>query len=184
MPDAKIVAGIFSAGNSKFFLNYALELQVGYVPRMSNMKKTAFHLGLVAVLMGMFLVGCDDYENGPKMSFHTKRSRAVNTWKAEFAYRDNVDATAWYKDWTLDIRDDGRILITDLDDRDSVVEQNGFWDFVNDETEIRFLYSVPAVDPDRKNVTILRLMEKQLWYRDVTDTATWEFHLIPADSSN
>lgn len=144
------------------------------------MKKIAFHLGLVAVLMGGFLVGCDDYEDGPRMSFRTKRERAINIWKAEYAYRDNVDATAWYTDWFLDIREDGRILITDKDDRDSIVEQNGFWDFVNDETQIRFLYSVPAVNPDRKTVTILRLRDKELWYRDVTDTATWEFHLIPA----
>ena len=83
------------------------------------------------------------------------------------------------------MREDGRILITDLADDDStVITQNGFWDFVNDEEEIRFLYSVPAVDPDRKTVTILRLMEKQLWFRDVTDTATWEFHLIPVDSAS
>jgi hypothetical protein len=148
------------------------------------MKKIALHLGLVALLLGITLVGCDDYENGPKMSFRTKRERAINTWKAEYAYRDNVDATAWYKDWRLDMREDGRILITDKDDLDSTVEQNGFWDFVNDETQLRFLYSVPAVNPDRKTVTILRLMEKQLWFRDVTDTATWEYHLIPADITN
>ncbi len=151
---------------------------------MFDMKKTGFLLGLVAVLMGMFLVGCDDYEDGPKMSFRTKRERVINTWKTEFAYRDAVDATAWYKDFQLDIREDGRILLSDKDDRDSTVTQNGFWDFVNDETQIRFLYSVPAVDPDRKTVTILRLMDKELWFRDVTDTATWEFHFIPADSTN
>lgn len=148
------------------------------------MKKFAFQLGFVIVLLSLLTVGCDDYENGPKMSFRTKRERAINTWKAEIAMRDDVDATAWYKDWTLDIREDGHIVMTDLDDNDSVVTQNGFWDFVNDESEIRFLYTIPAVDPDRKTVTILRLMEKQLWYRDVTDTATWEFHLIPADSAN
>jgi hypothetical protein len=170
--------------NSKFFLNYRLEMQLGFVPRLFDMKKISFSLGLVAVLMGMFLVGCDDYEDGPKMSFRTKRERVINEWKTEFAYRDAVDATAWYKDQKIDIREDGRILITDLDDRDSVVEQNGFWDFVNDETQIRFLYSVPAIDPDRKTVTILRLKETQLWWREVTDTATWEFHYIPADTSN
>lgn len=148
------------------------------------MKKFAFQLSFVLVILSIFSAGCDDYEDGPRMSFRTKRERAINTWKAEFAYRDDVDATAWYKDWTLDMREDGRIVITDLDENDSLVTQNGFWDFVNDEEEIRFLYSVPAVNPDRKTVTILRLMEKQLWYRDVTDTATWEFHLIPADSSN
>lgn len=148
------------------------------------MKKFAFQLSFVLVILSIFSAGCDDYEDGPAMSFRTKRERAINTWKAEFAYRDDVDATAWYKDWTLDMREDGRIVITDLDENDSLVTQNGFWDFVNDKEEIRFLYSVPAVDPDRKTVTILRLMEKQLWFRDVTDTATWEFHLIPADSSN
>ena len=157
-----MILGNFSTENSKFFLNYGLQMQLGLKPRIVDMKKFACQLGFVVLLMGMFLVGCDDYENGPKMSFRPKRERAVNTWKAEFAYRDRVDATAWYTDWRLDIRDDGRILISDKDVRDSVVEQNGFWDFVNDETEIRFLYSVPAVNPDRKTVTILRLMENTL----------------------
>ena len=157
----------------------------GRCARFWNMKKFAFQLGFVLVMLSLLTVGCDDYENGPKMSLRTKRERAINTWVAEYAYRDDVDASAWYKDWTLDMREDGRIVITDLADDDStVVTQNGFWDFVNDEAEIRFLYSVPAVDPDRKTVTILRLMENQLWFRDVTDTATWEFHLIPADTAN
>jgi hypothetical protein len=159
-------------------------MQLGLAPRTFVMKKIAFPLGLVAVLMCILMVGCDDYENGPKISFRTKRERAINTWKAQVALRDDVDATAWYKDWRLDMREDGRIVITDLDDQDSVITQNGFWDFVNDETQIRFLYSVPAVDPDNKTVTILRLKEDELWFRDVTDTATWEFQLIPADSSN
>lgn len=148
------------------------------------MKKFAFRLGFVIVLLSLFTVGCDNYEDGPKMSLRTKRERAINTWKAEYAYRDAVDATAWYRDWTLDMREDGRIVITDLDENDSLVTQNGFWDFVNDKEEILFQYSVPAVNPDRKTVTILRLREKQLWWRDVTDTATWEFHLIPADSAS
>jgi hypothetical protein len=148
------------------------------------MKRFAFGLGFVIVLLSLFSVGCDNYEDGPKISLRSKRERVINTWKAEYAYRDDVDATAWYKDWTLDLREDGRLVITDLDENDSIVTQHGFWDFVNDEEELRFLYSVPAVDPDRKTVTILRLMEKQLWFRDVTDTATWEFQLIPADTSN
>ena len=150
------------------------------------MKKFAFQLGFVLVMLSLLTVGCDDYENGPKMSLRTKRERAINTWVAEYAYRDDVDASAWYKDWTLDMRDDGRIALIKTGEHfhRTVVTQNGFWDFVNDEAEIRFLYSVPAVDPDRKTVTILRLMENQLWFRDVTDTATWEFHLIPADTAN
>jgi hypothetical protein len=148
------------------------------------MKKFAFRLGFVLVILSLLTVACDDYEDGPKISLKSKRERVINTWKAEYAYRDEVDATAWYKDWTLDLREDGRLVITDLDDNDSVVTQHGFWDFVNDEEEIRFLYSVPAVEPDQKTVTILRLKETQLWFRDVTDTATWEFQLIPADTAS
>jgi hypothetical protein len=148
------------------------------------MKKFAFRLGFVLVILSLLTVACDDYPDGPKMSLRNKRERVINTWKAEYAYRDEVDATAWYRDWTLDLREDGRLIITDLDENDSVVTQHGFWDFVNDEEELRFLYSVPAVDPDQKTVTILRLREKELWFLDVTDTATWEFQLIPVDSAS
>lgn len=147
------------------------------------MKKLAIQLSLFVFLSSLFVVGCKKYEEGPGLSLKTKTERAINTWKAEYALRDGVDATAWYKNWVLDMREDGRIVITDLDDRDSVVTQNGFWTFVNDQEQIRFQYTVPVVTNDIKTVTILRLKEKELWYRDVTDTATWEFRLIPADTT-
>ncbi len=147
------------------------------------MKKLAIQLSLVLFLSSMLIVGCKKYEDGPGLSFRNKRERAINTWKAKYALRDEVDATAWYNDWTLDMREDGRIEITTLDDNDSTLTQHGFWDLVNDNEEIRFQYTVPVQVEDVNTVTILRLKEDELWFRDVTDSATWEFRLIPADSA-
>jgi hypothetical protein len=148
------------------------------------MKRLAIQFTWVLLAMVLVSVGCKKYEDGPGLSLRSKRERIINTWKAEVALMDDVDATAWFSDWELDIREDGRIVITDLDDRDSVVTQNGFWDFVNEQQEVRFLYTVPAVAADRKTVTILRLKDKEFWYRDATDSVVWEMHLIPSDTTN
>ena len=95
------------------------------------MKKYLVLTCLVATLI-VGMSGCKKYEEGPLLSFRGKFERVVNTWKPKFIFRDQVDVTAWYTDWTLDLREDGRLTQSDLNDADSLVSQEGYWDLVND----------------------------------------------------
>ena len=143
---------------------------------------------LTAVLLTAGLSSCKKYEEGPALSFRSKYERVVNTWEAKYVFRDALDYTAWFDTMVIDLMDDGRFVITDFNEVDSTTTtQEGFWDLVNDNEQLRFVYSKPAISPDRKFFNILKLKEDELWYEEVTDSVTWTFRLIPgtpADSTN
>lgn len=142
------------------------------------MKKTSTGI-LTLVMLLSVMVGCKKYEDGPTISFRSKTQRVINTWKAKYVFMDEVDATAAFNNWVLDLTEDGRMTSTDSV-LDTIAVQEGFWELVNDKEEIRFIYTDPPVNPDRKFCEILRLKEDELWFREVTDTITWEFRLEPA----
>ena len=144
------------------------------------MKKFALLSLTLGVIMAIG-VGCKKYEEGPLISFKSKESRVINTWKAKYVFRDDEDVTAWFDqwEWMTDLKEDGRMEVSTKIDEDSVFVQHGFWDLENDKVEIRFIYTDPPVTPDRKNVEILKLLDDELWFRDVTDTAVWVYRLIP-----
>lgn len=127
---------------------------------------------------------CKKYEDGPALSFKSKTARATNNWEAKNVFQDGVDYTAWFTDWSIDMGEDGRILISDLDDNDSTITQAGFWDLVNDDEELQLLFTVPRVNPDRKLYTITRLTSKEFWFKEFTDSTTWEFRLIPVGTDS
>jgi hypothetical protein len=136
----------------------------------------------VVVFFGL-LAGCNKYEDGPGLSLTNPDTRATNLWQAKYVFQDGIDYTVYFEDWSLDLKEDGRIVISDLDELDSTVTQEGFWDLVNDKEDLRLLFSVPRVDPDRKEYTITRLTKKEFWFKEYTDSTTWEFRLIPQDST-
>lgn len=144
------------------------------------MKKKLLVFPLVALTLMTVLSACTKYEEGPVVSFRSKYSRVVNTWKAKYIFRDALDVTAWYTDWTLDLKEDGRLTSTDRDEQDSLLTQEGFWELVNKNEDLQFLYTKPAVANDRMTVNILKLTKEELWYENVTDSATWQFRLVSA----
>jgi hypothetical protein len=150
---------------------------------MDSMKKKHLVLPLVALTLLTVLSACTNYDEGPAVSFRSKFSRVVNNWKAKNIFRDALDVTAWYTNWSMELKEDGRLTVSDLDDQDSVVVQEGFWDLVNKNEDIQFLYTKPVVANDRMTVRILKLRAEELWYEHVTDSATWQFRLVPAAST-
>lgn len=152
------------------------------MPWDSTMKRNLFAV-FVACSLLLTIHGCKKYEEGPYLSFQGKFDRVVNVWKAKNVFRGLTDVTAWYTDWELDLREDGRLVLTDRDELDSLVVQNGFWDLVNDNEDLQFVYADPPVSPDRATVMITKLKDDALWYQMEHDTVTWEFRLMPADTA-
>ena len=148
------------------------------------MRRLSIAFLTAALLLGIS-TGCKKYEEGPALSLKSKDARASNNWKAKNVFQDGVDYTAWFTDWSIDMGEDGRIVITDLADDDSTwVTQAGFWDLVNDEEELRLLYTEPRVNPDRQTFTITRLTGKEFWFKEFTDSTTWEYRLIPVGTDS
>jgi hypothetical protein len=147
------------------------------------MKKKLLVFPLVALTLLTVLTSCNKYEEGPVVSFRSKYSRVVNTWKAKYIFRDALDVTAWYGDWTLDLKEDGRLTINDRDEQDSLVTQEGFWSLENKNEDLQFLYTEPAIAEDRMTARILKLKAEELWYEGTMDNATWQFRLVPVGAA-
>lgn len=142
----------------------------------------------VFLLLGIFsiatlLTHCKKYEEGPALSFRSKEARLANNWDVKVALEDGVDKTYWFRNWTIDITEDGRFATTDLDDRDSTVSASGFWWLTNEKEDLLLVYNDPPVDPDRFTYQIRNLRDDELWIQMKGDSSTWEYRLIPVGSS-
>ena len=141
------------------------------------MKKSIIALAAV-VSLGLGLVSCDKYEDGPAMSFRAKTERMANTWKYEYFLENDKDVTARVDSTTLEILNNGAFTITDNSDSIPAVVE-GFWYFLND-VDLILYYTKPLLADDRDTLEITRLKEKELHLRYITtDGKTQVSHLIP-----
>lgn len=146
------------------------------------MRKAVFlFIGLFS--LASLLTHCKKYEEGPAISFRTKEERLVNNWDVKVALEDDRDVTYWFRNWTIDITEDGRFVTTDLDEQDSTVTASGFWWLANEKQDLLLVYSDPPVDPDRFTYQITKLKEEELWFTRTTDSSHWEFRLIPVGTA-
>jgi len=136
-----------------------------------------------AFSLALVLGSCKKYEEGPALSFRSRYNRVVNNWEVKYAFLGNDDYTYVYRNWTIDLTEDGRFVISDLDDRDSTVTQTGFWSLANDDEDLRLIYTDPPVDPDRDEFEILKLRDDEFWFRQSTDSTVWTWRLIPMGES-
>ena len=139
-----------------------------------------------AFVLSLILSSCKKYEEGPALSFRSRYNRVVNDWDVKYTFQDRDDYTYFYQDWNVSFTEDGRFVITDLDDRDSTVTQEGFWSLEDDDDNLQLVFTDPPVNPDRVKYEILKLKEDELWFQNFTDSTTWEWRLIPVgtESSN
>ncbi len=113
------------------------------------------------------------------MSFRSRKERIINDWKINVAYNEDLNITEDYVTYTLSFLADGTFESTVTDTADSVHLQLGLWDFVNDDEQVRLLYTEPLVNPDRSYFDILRLKEDELWVHTLIDSINYEFRFLP-----
>lgn len=141
------------------------------------MKRT-LSLGAATLAITFFLAGCNQYADGPALSFKSPFSRVVNKWKVEYAVIDGEDKTFRYDSASFEFLEDGSIEFVNVDGGDSLI-QEGLWDLVEDDSQVRIIYTDPAIFPDLAYWDINRLKEKEMWVTEDQDTAIYEFRLIP-----
>jgi len=145
------------------------------------MKK--IHLTILTVaLLAASLVGCNKYDEGPSLSFRSASSRVVNSWEPKVVLADGQDITYYFQNFSIDMTEDGRFVSTDLDDLDSTVTQEGFWSLENDNQDLQFIYTVPAVNPDRRTYQIKMLKNDEIWLLEEQDSVTMDVRWIAAGS--
>jgi len=117
-----------------------------------------------AAIFGLLFSSCGKYEDGPGISFRSKKARLVNTWRPDRVFDENgQERAADNDDLTIDIHNNG-----DYTAYNSSVSQTGKWSFINDFESVKFVYSETVLGTTIVNenaVVILRLTNTEWWIR-------------------
>jgi len=124
------------------------------------------------LIIGAALSSCGKYEDGPKISLASKKSRLVNTWKLVQQIQNGVVLNLSGYSVVTDIKKDGSYTTT--------YSYGGFsgtwvgtWQFSSDKES---LIMTPNGSSTASTATILRLKSKELWTKEVDGTDTYEDH--------
>lgn len=136
--------------------------------------KTITKVLVGAVLIsGALLSSCGKYEEGPKISLASKKSRVEGTWTFEAYIENGVDKTAqvssFYAGYSVNFTKDGKYTMTFGGFSDT-----GTWEFINDKESIKTLSNVSGSTPD--TINIIRLKSKELWTKEVSGSNIYEYH--------
>ena len=138
-----------------------------------SMKPILFALTLFTLAFS----SCKKYDDGPLISFKSKKERIANTWKVGKAIRNGNDVTDDYSVYTLTTTADGdaKLVATYVTSFGTFSgNTNGTWIFESKKELIKFDYENNDFDQVYK---ILRLTEDELWMREIGGED--ELHLVP-----
>lgn len=149
------------------------------------MKKPHIVFIIVLTVFAAFLFDSCKYEEGPSISFRSRKERVANTWKLEKYMVNGIDSTLGFNNyynaarWTFN-KNGGFMYSYILPD--TTVTANGTWAFTSGDEAINLEYITLSDTMKKQTLTILKLMEKDFWFKR-TDTlaVTREIHLTAAD---
>jgi hypothetical protein len=146
------------------------------------MKKTTVIM-LAAVLAGAtVLESCKKYEDGPSLSFRSRKERVANTWKIEKQLQGGVEQSN-PSTGTITFDKDGNVSAT-YTSFGITITVSGTWQLVNNDEDLEVKTTYNGVSTT-STVNILKLKEKELWVKDPGNDANSsgddvETHYIPA----
>ena len=113
---------------------------------------------MFAVCTIIALSGCKKYEDGPGLSFSSKKSRVAADWQFKKVLYNSVDETSEYLDYTWEMTKDGDFNLVSNGNID-----HGTWDFALDKEGLDFR----SDDGSLVRYNIKRLTAKDLWMESV-----------------
>jgi hypothetical protein len=129
------------------------------------------------MLSGFLIFGCQDYPEGPPISFVPKAERVGNNWKIAEALDNGTNVTADYSRYELDLTEGGAATLRaeyTLLGVEYDLTTEGTWQFVSDEQKISFDFGNDLADGVYE---ILKLETNDMWLKE--DGGTVELHFIP-----
>lgn len=130
---------------------------------------------LILLIVGAALVftpSCKKYDDGPRLSLKSKKSRVTNEWKYEqVTSSTGATLTSSYANNFIEFKKDGSYIMTY-----SYGSATGTWQFASDKEDIVLTESGSG---DSETLHILRLKEKELWVTEQDGSYSREYHLIP-----
>lgn len=143
------------------------------------MKKINLTVMLIVATL-LFLTSCNKYEEGPSISFRSKTERLCNIWKpVKILVNDSETIlSADQQKMTIEFQKDGDAFITYYI-LGIAVPQTGKWEFYDKSTKLILTMNTDDTVPSKDTLTILKLMEEELWIEEKIDNDILEIHLEP-----
>jgi len=154
------------------------------INKNNKIMKTLRNLALLSLVAFMFVgTGCKKYEEGPTISFRSKKARVVNDWHVKKEYKNGKDVTDDNLDLYYLFEDDNTGKITHIihSGLGDITSNNNFkWDFNSDKTKLIITWLDDDGNPDgTEEYTILKLYENEMWWKYQNGDDTYEYHLEP-----
>jgi hypothetical protein len=136
--------------------------------------KKLLALSMFAIFaMALMFTGCGKYDDGPKFSLASKKSRVVNVWK-KVKEIDNGVETPVDPNWaneSMELTKDNKVVDTYISGSVSMTVSTDTWAFDSKKTSI-------IISSSGYNFTykILRLKANELWWQFSSGTSTYETH--------
>ncbi len=133
------------------------------------MKKLLAIIMVLALSAG--LNSCKKYDDGPLISFRSKKARVINDWVIDKVMSKGVDVTSNYpEDYMLSIKEDGSFTLTS-----NGLSFDGKWKFSDDKTQLIITPDVTGID---EIYLIKRLKNKEFTYDQTVNKETSTFYMV------
>jgi hypothetical protein len=130
---------------------------------MKTLKLTTLLVGLALV----FGTSCGKYEDGPGISFASKKARVANTWVVDKYEEANGDITQEDNSPTIELTKDGEGTIS-YTFGGTTSTTTVKWEFVDSKEKIKFIY-----DGGTSTETIMQLKSKEMILKDEDGDKTY-----------
>ena len=143
----------------------------------------------LAVFMLFCTISCKKYEEGPLISFRSKKSRIANKWKVANVFKNGVDSTSYYAaegSWA-DMDKDGNADVTVIQSNGTLSDttnSEGRWELHEKNTVFALILTDLLTNVvDTNTWFITRLKEKEFWLeekdKDNDGNPDEELRLVP-----
>jgi hypothetical protein len=126
----------------------------------------------LTVLSLLVLASCGKYEEGPKFTLESKKSRLVGNWNVTSVKKNGVEQSLPGTSVEYDIKEDGtyiqRLVIT-VFGQNFTDDKAGTWKFSPDKN---FLLTKEIVSGNEANWRILKLSKEELKFRNISNEDT------------
>ena len=139
-------------------------------------------LKLLLALGSLTFFSCGKYEDGPKISFVSKKARIDNTWAIEKKFMGSTDITGSYRQTieseSYKMEKNGKYNWSETTTPaygSQTTTDSGTWELINGDKDLRKLSDANGAVAD--TFRIVRLKRNEMWLRQTYGTLTIEIQL-------
>jgi hypothetical protein len=124
---------------------------------------------LALLVVSTLLFSCGKYEEGPGISFLTKKNRITNVWSLASRTTNGNTTSLSNTTWTVTINDDDSYNSKATVFGITVLNENGTWKFSNDKLQLQ---TIPSGSSNTASWDIVRLTKDELKLRYISNNDT------------